>query len=1162
MKRLAVRLAKVFGIIIAVFSVTVLALQLMLNSAWMRGKLDGALSSMLENGELRYSRLHIKTFPSVAVDLDSLSLTYPHGLFSAYDGAGLRGPLLSEGRGAVEDTLFAADHIGARVRPWALLRGRISVKNVDLRHPRLFLHSYDSTASNLDIFRKSEASVDTVSKPFALPWISLGGLSVSRNPKFVYTSQADTLHARLCFDDMRLKGKVRLPKNKLATKVRGLEFSLDSLRMNGRLPADTVAVSVNHLLARTPHTNEVELSLDGDALYWMSSLGLLRIPADLQARAAFRKAAESFDVKLHALDADIAYIPLHAEGLYRLFDDHGFVKGSASIKDCDLGNAFDQYARNFFDEARNIRTDAHLNLEVEAEGDVSSGKWPAVEASLSVPSGHVSYLPRRIRALLDLAASAKLTPDKHLSASVERLDLSSDGLSVKLDGDALDLLGKDPRIAARADAWALLDSLHKYLPEVLDIRGRGKLDLSANVNAWLREFSDYQFGRSRLDAALSGDRIALSMPSQHLDAFLLSPDIRLSNGSSSMLVNALADSISVQMGDSLHAVIKDMVNRADVHKKDVDGKMVPYVSLNSTEDRIRIRSGENRVGLRGTDISLEAWQRVRKNRHPHSRRLDSLRRLYPGASRDSLFSILRSRRPIDEFASKDIRVTLDSSLLALYTRWHPGGLVSVDRVWLRSPSLPLRTRVNSVDIALDDDDAQIASFDLNCGTSDVSITGSAGGIRRFLRGRGALRFDLNLHSGRLNANEILVAMQKASENGPVSTETEDYVRDDLADATFVPDSTMRAFVVPKNLDGSINLVADRVDYSDFDIRPASAEINIRDRVLQLKDVDVSTNLGRIKLDAFYASHSKADIAAGLDMHLSDMSAYDIIHTIPSVNTMMPALKSFEGKLGCDVSLTTQLDTNMNILTPTVNGIVRVAGENLHISNAGSLRKITRLLMFKDKNIGDIDDLYVDAVIEDNKVEVYPFELNVDRYKVALMGTQGFNGSMKYNISVLKSIIPFRFGINIYGNLDKWRFSLGRNKYRNGKVPSFTADLDTVQVNILDVIRNIYDKGVENAMEQMEREQKRLANAKLMGGYVHDSGEIMTKEEFEEVDAALLEMELKEEMSGIESDITAVADEALDALSLEQMKWAEEHPWAGLAESRAQKRRAAKDAKQK
>ena len=1159
MKRLAVRLAKILGIIAAVFALIVLVLQIVLNSAWMRSKVDSILSSVVEKGQVRYSRLNFRTFPFVVARIDSLSVTYPHELFSSYDNLGVHGPLLSEGRGEVEDTLLAASRVDASVNPWKLFVGRIKVNALNMEHPQVYYHAYDGTASNLDILSKSEKEPgDTVSKPFGLPWVHLGAMRIGDHPRIVYTSQADTIHAGIRFEDLLLSGKVRLKKNKLDSKLKNLRLELDKLQMNGRLPADTLALALENLHIATPRTNLVDLGLKGEGLFFAHYAGGLRVPAELDTRVSFSNHRKHFDLNLEHLDADVAYVPLHAQGLFRKFEDHSYVKASAGIDSCRLGAVLEEYGRKLAPSARDFRADALLSLGVNAEGVLSEKEYPGVDVSLEIPSGHVRWIPKNIRAMLDLAATAKLSPSGVLTADVGRCHLRSNGIKLDLDGDGRDLIGRNPVVAARLGGFMVLDSLAGYLPADAGIGAAGTLDLDADVNAHLRELEDYVFDKTRISCRLTGDRLRVAMPQEGISAFLQRPDISLGSADNSLQMSALMDSLYFGLGDSFKAGIRGMSNRADVKKVENNGKMVPYLSF-TTEDRyLNLLAGENRIEAENGLVSLEAMRRVRRPRPGRKRFLDSLQRVYPGVPRDSLFAKFRAGRPVDELASKDLKVSLDSSLVALLNRWHPGGMVSLENASLASPSLPLRTTLNSFDLALDDDDAQVASLNLSCGTSDIDLTGSVGGFRRFIRGRGPLKFDFNVHSGRLNANELLVAMQQ----GGKTSEEDVPVADSLSNARFDPsDGEMKAIVVPRNLRGSIRLQADKLEYSSFEVRPASASINIRNRVLQVKDVDVMSNVGRIKLEAFYSTKSKSDISAGIDMHLIDMPAYDIIHTLPAVDAMMPALKSFEGNLGCDLSVTTQLDTNMNLLTPTMNGLVRISGEDLFIRNAGSLRKVTRLLMFKDKNIGHIEDLYVDAVIGNNKVEVYPFVLGVDKYRVALAGTQGFNGSMRYNISILESFLPFRFGIDIFGNLDKWRFSIGRNKYRGGRVPSFTADLDTMQVNLLDVIRNVYDRGVQRAMEQMSIENKRMEKAKMLSSYSGaPSEEFLSKEEFAQVDSVLFAMQTEEETQQLEDTLAASADEALASLNAQQTAWLEEHPWAEAAKNRAAQRRAERDRK--
>ena len=114
----------------------------------------------------------------------------------------------------------------------------------------------------------------------------------------------------------------------------------------------------------------------------------------------------------------------------------------------------------------------------------------------------------------------------------------------------------------------------------------------------------------------------------------------------------------------------------------------------------------------------------------------------------------------------------------------------------------------------------------------------------------------------------------------------------------------------------------------------------------------------------------------------------------------------------------------------------------------------------------------------------------------------------------------------------------------------------MQVNLLDVIRNVYDRGVQDAMEQMAIENRRLERAKLVNSYTGaPSEDFLSKEEFQQVDSVLFAMQMQEENDEIDAAVDAAADEALAALNAQQTAWLDEHPWAEAALTRAEQRKA-------
>lgn len=1116
---------KVLSIAFAVVAVLSVVLQVALNSHYVRSVVDGAVRESMD-AELEYSDLRfsfIRSFPRIRVSMDEVSVTYSHDRFSSFDSKGVKSRLLSAGRGSEMDTLMSLQSFTAAVNIWKIFIGRIALSDASVSGLRLYAHKYDSLSANWNVFRPGDSpeevpdSLSSEGLPL-LPWVSVGKVRIGDSSGIIYTSQSDTVYAALRFSELSFGGEVLPPHGKRGVRFRKLSFSLDSLAVFGRLPADTLLFRMDRLTVSNPRRQTLDIGIGALASMRTGAFGRLQIPFEMGTRVFYDSRSGKTFLSLEKLEGSAAYIPFEGTASSEIYPDSIYVRASFAIPDCDLGKVFDEYAHSVYEKASDISTDARLDVSLDIDGSITESSVPEVSLSVKLPKSHLSYKPMDVLASLALDFSAHMTSDGDLSASIARAGARMDGLSLDLRGSASDLLGEDPAFRFEADGYFKLDSLVRFAPEGMDLSANGEIKASLAARASKSELTSYEFEKSSVSGKLSSRGIIVEMPSDTLKAVLGAPSVLLSAGKSGLMLNADMDSLVFSSGSSLFVKIRDTRNSFAISKVLKDSRLVPNVEIKTGNKGVFMKSGDSKLGMR--DVNLMAGARRRTfNRERRKRFLDSLQRVYPGVPRDSLFAHMRLEHmkgklpdflSEKDFAAKDIDIRLDSSLVKYLREWVPSGSVSVSRGFFSSPAFPLRTRLTGLDGSFDDDSIVIKKIAVTSGTSDMQLSGRLKGLRRSLQRKGRLKLDLDLSSNRINANEILVAMQMGqtdSLKASISAEDEgSFVVDSISGAKFAKEESP-LLVVPANLNATVNLRAERVDYSDVQINPMTARLKMAERCLQLTDTDINTNLGRITLDAFYSTRTKQDISVGFNMGLHDMSAEGIIHTIPSVDEMLPMIKSFKGKLGMELAATAKLDTNMNVLMPSVDGLVRISGENLRVEDAGELRKITGLLLFKDRNIGDIRDLYVDAVVHDGRIRVYPFVLGVDRYTMALMGWQNLSGKMRYNVSVLKSPVPFKFGINIYGTPEKMRFSLGKAKYRSGKVPVYTEQLDTMQVNILESIRNIYRSGVDNAMEA----QKRTVQDALKGVDALDweEVEVLSMKEFMQLEAMAAEADFAE-----------------------------------------------------
>ena len=455
--------------------------------------------------------------------------------------------------------------------------------------------------------------------------------------------------------------------------------------------------------------------------------------------------------------------------------------------------------------------------------------------------------------------------------------------------------------------------------------------------------------------------------------------------------------------------------------------------------------------------------------------------------------------------------------------------------------MPLRTRMTALHADFDDREVVIDQFGLKSGTSDINLSGYLRGVKSSLMHKDMLNVFLMAESERINLNEIISAIlagegSDASGNVTVDQELdESFVTDTLADATVAYED-IPLIVVPGNVNLTLKMNAERVDLMEPRIGPFSSGIKIKDRTMQLLSTDIATDIGDINLDAFYATRTKKDISAGVNLNLTGMQAGNIIALIPAVDSLMPALKAFDGKLWLELSATSQLDTNMNVIVPTLDGVVRVSGEDLRVHNTGQLGTLATRLLFGRKDYLSINNLHADAIIHDSRMELFPFELGTDKLKLALRGSQGFDNSMYYHASVIKSPVLLRFGVNVYGSTDNWHFSLGRAKYRDGNVPAYTEQLDTVQLNLASSIRNIFRRGVDNVLrhntEALAGIDSESARIDPLHPQEEDFSAIEMAEYIDMIDNYVYEQELEDQQEALNREVEeALADTVVDMSSL-------------------------------
>lgn len=518
------------------------------------------------------------------------------------------------------------------------------------------------------------------------------------------------------------------------------------------------------------------------------------------------------------------------------------------------------------------------------------------------------------------------------------------------------------------------------------------------------------------------------------------------------------------------------------------GERRPLLRLGLDAGLILYRDNYNRALLRNGTATFTAHT---KQRPTMSRRVglayDSLLNVYPDLRRDSILSMARREVRAQRFKpgdtlrirhqgprkghENDVDLMVDGSIRSLLQWWEASGTLKAEKGGLFTSYFPLRNSMSDLDMRLTTDSVVIKDTRLRLGQSDLLVNGSITNITRAISSRvgNTLNMEFDIRSDTLNVNQIAQAIfagsafrdkvAKGAEVKIKDTDDEAELQKSIEANADINDKL--AFIVPSNINASLSLTAKNVLYADIWAQRLRGDISIAGGRVNLHRFSGFTDLGSIDLTALYTAPNMDELSFGGGMVIRNLDLKRFLHMLPEIDSIMPLLRDVEGIVTADIAMTTRLDSLMDIKFHTLNLAMKLHGDSLVLLDTETFRTASKWLRFKHKDHNMIDSMSVEMAIHDSRLDLYPFVFNFDRYKLGVSGGNTFDGDYDYHVAVLKSPLPFKFGINIKGHDHKLRIRLGKARFNENAIASSRGLTDTLRINLLNEIESVFKFGVSN-----------------------------------------------------------------------------------------------------
>ena len=569
------------------------------------------------------------------------------------------------------------------------------------------------------------------------------------------------------------------------------------------------------------------------------------------------------------------------------------------------------------------------DTKVSAKGEVTvSGrvrgvygdkKLPAVSLKIGIKEASAQYkgLPYGIdEVTADFDAYVDLMRHQPSYLNLKIFHFKGAHTEVLADAKVDDLLD-DPLITFHTKSTVDLDALAKTFPLQESVTITGKLDADMGMKCRLSALKKQDIGRMKLGGKLELKDFELKDTAKDFD-FLGNATFRFRDN----------ETLQAQMD------VRKLVLRSRFLSSDIE-RLVANVSSTNPQDTNRIVSlqcdmevSKLRASM-GDSIKLYS-ARAKAQAALGPQEVDVTKPAIDFSLRaDSLFfSAAGTRMAMNVAGIKMKADKLNDSL------WMPKGIVGFNRLRFRTPEFGLPIRMSKTAVTVDGPKITLKNASVRIGRSNMTATGDMMGVYRTMTKGEKLTAHLSLTSDLIDCNQLINSLSFPEDTTEVLTDS-------------VP-SEMKLFVIPRNIDFELQTDLKKVIFEKMLFENVHGAVDIKNQAIHLEDLSMRALDADMKAVMVYKAGSPRGGYAGFDFKIRNINIAKLVDFVPALDTIVPMLRSFKGRVMFDVAADARLDSAMNIRIPTLRSAIHIKGDSLVLMDGETFAEISKMLMFMIK----------------------------------------------------------------------------------------------------------------------------------------------------------------------------------------------------------------------
>lgn len=369
----------------------------------------------------------------------------------------------------------------------------------------------------------------------------------------------------------------------------------------------------------------------------------------------------------------------------------------------------------------------------------------------------------------------------------------------------------------------------------------------------------------------------------------------------------------------------------------------------------------------------------------------------------------------------DLRFKKDST-----RDWWPNGSVSFSKLSAYLPAVGMPLSIEESSIGVSNHSVKLDQAIVRAGHSKFRLSGDVDNLYPHPDSNLQLQASLQLHAEYIDANEIMQSIHKSAASAQSYDSVDDVPVIDTLEASTAEKSL---FELPNDVQLAFVLSIDSLRYGHLMLEKIAGKAKLDNGKLIIPNVQFQSKEALVQAQLRYVPVNSKTARINYSLKLQDLEMSHLKDLAPALDTLFPVAKQMEGKANFTIKGMALLNEQLEPDMKSVKSVALLEAHHIRVGDSEAFRELAKTFMFKNKEKTEIDSLNVEMLISDNRLEVLPALVEIDRYQLAVGGIQNMDLSYTYHVSVLKSQIPFKAGVDINGTMPTFNINLTKAKYK-------------------------------------------------------------------------------------------------------------------------------------